>query len=166
MRILWLVGVCLLVSGCGNFQSGHAPWPASLQSIVQFSSTTEGELKDAIADLNGRLMSPLMSTTEDSANYQVTIQLTDPWPDAPLRVGFATVGTDHCLVQLSRKIFEDGMQDYIKPVVWHEIGHCTGLVHVPQQGEVMYMSSVGLQNYTQEALDRFFNSIRQASGIR
>ena len=55
--------------------------------------------------------------------------------------------------------------DDLESVLWHELGHCAGLVHVPQTGEIMYAYTNAFSTYSSDALSRFFTAITSSAGL-
>jgi hypothetical protein len=159
MRYLWLVAVVVVVSACGNNRPQTGPWPAAVVSTEHFSAAESQTLITALDEMNIAVHRTIVQPDSATSGYPITIVLRGPWDEAPDRAGYATVESDKCTIELSNVIFAEGKKDYIKPVVWHEMGHCAGLQHDPTQGEIMYKASNRLSDYTQASISRFYVNV-------
>lgn len=158
-------GVCFgfllfFLVGCGTRQ-----WPATITSMQGFSPTQMQQIQSAISDLNSTGKRPLITTEAGPRTYPISVSLVDPTQATENRAGCATVSGSQCVVQLSSLLFEDEYADDLESVVWHELGHCAGLVHVPQQGEVMFAYTIPFSTYSSDALSRFLTSITSSAGL-
>jgi len=167
MRLLSAVLVVFLVAACGK--TGHSSrggWPAALVALENFPSAEHSRVEEAVKQLNERALRPiLMEQGTTGGGYPVTIRFREPWPEAPNRAGYATIEDDRCTVEISSVLFEATFKDYLFPVIWHEVGHCAGLEHIPQEGEVMYKYSGALGSYTEGAIQRFFGTLLSQAGL-
>jgi len=73
-------------------------------------------------------------------------------------LGQATEQYFDCFIELSPIIFIE--KEYFKPVVHHEIGHCFGLDHTPNEKDIMYESAHNIKDYTQADWDRYFQQLK------
>lgn len=160
MRGIWIGFFLFSLVGCGTRQ-----WPATITSMQGFSSTQQQELQSALDDLNSQAPKPLFTTRSGPTTYPISISLVAPTQATENRAGCATVDANQCVVQLSSLLFEDEYADDLESVVWHELGHCAGLVHVPQQGEVMFAYTNAFSTYSSGALSRFLMSITSSAGL-
>ncbi len=164
MRYLWLLVVVVVVSGCGNNRPSPGQWPAAVVSVENFSPDQTATLNAALKEMNIHVHRTIVQPEGTTAGYPIRIKLREPWPEAPDRAGYATVESDRCTIELSNVIYKNADTDYIKPVVWHEMGHCAGLQHVATQGEIMYPSSNKLAAYTQDQISRFYSEVLSSIG--
>jgi hypothetical protein len=173
MRYCGILFVVLLVSGCGEIGLTHGPWPASIISIQNMTDAQKTAVIEAIHEMNTHANMQMIIDSESSTNgptdgvisYPITISLVPVSTSDPNRAGYATVQSDRCDVQLSAELFAPDRQGFVKPVVWHELGHCAGLLHVATQGEIMYPTSASMEQYTADAIQRFFKNILQSAGL-
>jgi hypothetical protein len=73
--------------------------------------------------------------------------------------GRATLDSNQCVIELGSFLFEDNARDLLMPVLWHEIGHCGGLVHLSEANEVMSPITNRVQTYSKEQFKRFFDAL-------
>ena len=161
----WL-GVALVVLtalGCGK--KGHSPWPAAVVSLEGFDESQHDTLTKTLEELNVRVARTVVAQTVSENAYPITIRMVDGWKEAPSRAGYATVSADGCVIELSGVVFTEARTDYVRPVVWHELGHCAGLTHTTSSGEVMSAASAPLPSYSTEALDRFYRAFLASAGL-
>lgn len=161
MRRLWVGAVLFLIAGCGN----NRQWPATIVSTQGFSPTQLQALQSAIGSLNSQSKRILITSSGGPKSFPISISLVGPDQATENRAGCATVDSNQCSVQLSTLLFESDYAGDLESVVWHELGHCAGLVHVPQSGEIMYAYTNSFSSYSSGALSRFFASIIGSSGL-
>lgn len=73
-------------------------------------------------------------------------------------LGVAWVGSGPCYIQIPERTFKYG-QDWLTSVVWHEIGHCVGLMHTDNEFDIMYAYAKPFSQYSPQALHRFFKML-------
>lgn len=78
-----------------------------------------------------------------------------------VELGNSTLGTAYnfsfeCYVELNPEIFNDY---YFKPVMYHEIGHCFGLMHSPNPKDIMYKEVRFLNEYSPLDFHRYFRQL-------
>ena len=157
-RILELIAVSLVLTACAKIR--NEPWPARIESISGFSGEEETNVRSALADLNesgGK--TTLILDGAPARAFPITILKRDPPADAPNRAGLSTLDESHCTIEISSKVFSPGYSTYMKSVVWHEIGHCGGLVHTGQVGALMYPTTAPFVDYTNYELGDFFAAL-------
>ena len=136
-KVILALSVLLLCIGCGNNRQDQAPWPAKI-TIKGFS---EAERSAVLEQLTG------FSTT-----------MVDPTPETSSRAGLATYDERSCDVELSTTLFTEGFSRYLEPVLWHELGHCSGMGHDSKDTELMYRLASPEGSYGSDAIDRFMLS--------
>jgi hypothetical protein len=115
--------------------------------------------------MNQKAGRQMVYTQSESGTYPITIVLRGPWSDAPTRAGLTTMDSTQCIIQLNNIIFNPGMTGYIKPVVWHEMGHCAGLVHIADQKAIMYAQSNPFVFYSDDEITSFYQSWVSSAGF-
>lgn len=158
-----IVSLLLLLVACGR-QEGRAPWPAKVTSLEGLSDNELGLVRGAISSLNGQAGKTLVEEGHQDG-YHIVIKKVDgtDWPKT--RAGYATVAGSSCTIELSKQIFENKKADLISSVVWHELGHCSGLGHDPQEGEMMSAITSPFISYSKEVLSRFLEEMSQSAGL-
>ncbi len=159
------LSVMWLVTGCGNYRQFNKPWPATVSGMNGFSDEQKSTVRAALLEMNTDAKSSIIDVDGSKDHFPITIKLREPWPEAPTRAGYATMDSDGCLVEISTDVFRDSKEDYIRPVIWHELGHCAGLQHDPAEGEVMYKVSEPIKYYSASAFTRFWGTIMRAAGL-
>jgi len=154
MRKVAVVIVALLITACGKNRQSSIPWPAVITNFERFSEAQKEQLLTAVNDLNTQAGKTVITTSEGTG-FPISLKLVEPTEDTKTRAGYAILEDDKCNIEISTIVFEPGRADVIKPVLWHEIGHCVGLTHDPQQGEIMFRITSGFTTYTKEAVQRF-----------
>ncbi len=159
-----LLIVSLLSIGCGK-QEEKRPWPGHIKSISGFSAEEEAKVRKAIAALNEKAGEEMVSETSQDANFTIDISKVSAssWPTS--RAGYATVSSAHCQVEISDMLFTDQKAEYLHPVVWHEIGHCSGLPHSKSEGEIMSPTTSVMAAYPTNQIGKFIESIRESAGL-
>lgn len=130
-----------------------------------FSDSQQTQIRTALEEMNTDAKKRVIEVNGAHDHFPVTITLRDPWPEAPSRAGYATMTPDGCLVEISTDVMRRGKEDYIRPVLWHELGHCAGLQHDPKEGEVMYKISEPFDTYSSDAFTRFWGTILRAASL-
>lgn len=165
-RLLVILPVIVigLLTGCGKKEE-KASWPAHITSMDGFADAESVRVKDAVGALNSHSDKPMITDSTPQGCYQITIKKVEgnDWPAS--RAGYATVTSTSCLVELSKQIFDNQKTDYIESVVWHELGHCSGLSHDVKSGEVMSPVTEPFIAYGSEVLTRFMQEMKTSAGL-
>ena len=164
-RIGYSLTVALVITGCGVNGHSHGKWPAAVVQTENLTEMQKDLVFETLKDLNTQIRRTVVNPEQAGDAYPITIKLHGKWAEAPSRAGYATVADDRCLVELSDEIFQDDKKDFLKPVIWHEFGHCAGLNHDPREGEIMYRTSSTMQDYQAPAINRFFSAILSSAGL-
>ena len=165
MRVVLLVLVTFFVAACGQYAE-RSPWPAQIASMEGMTDTEKAEVRKAVESLNSLFGGQVLSfSPESETNYTISMKKSEPPTDNAQRAGYATVGIANCSVDLSAVLFREGMKEYIRPVVFHELGHCAGLEHSPDENDVMYKTTNKDGFYTEEAIERFLAAFRASAGL-
>lgn len=186
MRFRWFgILASLLLAACGGGQ--RLSWPAQIPSIEGIDGDSLTLVQEKIADLNTRLASPVLnigsgngspiyirkvesfdSTTaffslgdlhlEQSEFAYIRLRGARGTLGTSRIAGRATLSSKECTIELASFLMKPESKDLLHPVLWHEIGHCAGLPHVSEEGELMSPLTLPISKYTDEHLARFFNA--------
>lgn len=156
IQLILLMFIIIFLNGCGDLGATYKEWPASIHNFVNLSQTDIDSLSTSISDLNSgvgeeilRIGGPILT------GYPIVISKVSSFPGFPNRIGFAIQRADHCAIEIKASVFSDA--SLLRTTLWHELGHCAGLPHVSQSGEIMSPSIGG--SYSGAVLDRFFESL-------
>jgi hypothetical protein len=155
------------VTACGNLSNSSTGWPARLVAVDGGSEAATATLRDDLSDLSaaaGRQLFFEGETMESRPILKITIRRVPDWRDAPRRAGYATMAGDTCLVELADRLFGTH-RDFRKTVVWHELGHCAGLDHDDETGEIMSATTSMFSSYDTVAIERFIESFERSAGL-
>lgn len=169
-KVFTFLAVSFVFLGCAQQRqsSQNLNWPASLATVSGFSSQEEDRVVKAVEQLNLKvhrtlvLPSSLTSDGTSSSQGRIHIQWVKEIPKTTI-AGRATIKGTTCFIELTEQVASS--DDYIIPVLWHEIGHCAGLKHTTDATDVMYRTSTTLSSYSQDSFRRFFNQIVGATGL-
>lgn len=179
MRTLVLFCLALLLVGCGR-TAPALQWPAHVDSMEGFSDSETSKMKQYITSLNGSLgdNAVLVDGNQGSA---ITIKLvtdfssstsgtatSDQMPASTglMIAGRATLTDGHCTIEIGKFIAEDNTKDYFQPVLWHELGHCAGLVHVSDSQQIMSPTTLTWETYSKDELSTFISSFVGSAGLK
>lgn len=153
LRILFVISVFNLIS-CTNRSNA---WPAHIIDISGFSDEEKTEVIKSIDDLNLRSnRSFVIFNNNDDGNQKITISKGEPHEDV---LGQAGVSDGTCFIQLMPEAFKN---DFLTTVVWHELGHCSGLDHSSDYPDIMYYSVRPLVQYEPSSIYSFLLSLSKS----
>lgn len=135
----------LLITGCDAL-----PWPTT----VSVDSEHKEEIESFLYELNNYGYTIIDNTKKD--NYSVTIisfGLEEP------TLGTAMPSNKGCSIILSDVLFTKAHRSKLKTTVWHEMGHCAGLMHDSKQGRIMYKYASNWEEYSSSEVSRFLSDI-------
>jgi hypothetical protein len=158
MRLKWLLLGLLLVTACSK-NTPLSEGPASVASYQNFSADQKAQIIESINSMNTAAGKILVETVPNQNGYPITLVQVEPPPESPNRAGFAIHDDTQCTIQISKTVFDPAKKDYVKSVLWHEMGHCFGLQHDPQNGQLMYYTAEPFKTYSNESINRFFTEI-------
>jgi hypothetical protein len=171
MLLPWLVLAVSLV-GCGD---GSLQFPAHISSIENFDSTSAAQISTLVASLNTSLGQKAIVNDPNGPGASITIQMVATLdPDSTSGVnstsgttiaGRATLTTGNCLVQIAQFIAQDPTGELFHPVLWHELGHCAGLVHTTTATQIMSPLTVQWDNYDSQAVQTYLGNFLQSAGL-
>ena len=154
-NVKYLIVCLLLLSGCAK----EVTWPAS----IKFQSLNNLEVEaitNSLKDLSQSTNRELFYFEERPNSFKITITKMDYQSNSKY-LGRATITEGTCLVELNEVVLEDSYSSFFVPVLYHELGHCTGMGHNPNEGEIMYYVGSSIDFYSQDAFNRFFNEFVQ-----
>ena len=164
MRFPALAFAVLLVTGCGG-EIPRSPWPAHIASMEGMSEEEQAEVRKAVDELNALAETTVVTFEPSAANYGIVVKKNDPSQDVENRAGFALVSPQNCNIDLSSVIFNSDKTEYIRPVIFHELGHCAGMNHSEDESDIMFKATVPNSSYTEEAISKFTKAFRAAAGL-
>lgn len=160
MRALLAVFVIVLVAGCGKNRPAPGSWPAQIVGHEGFTDNQWSDIKGAVDYLNtGSGKKLVFQEGETGGNYPITFKYVENSADHTSRAGLAIFDDESCTIEVSSVVFAIANHETLIPVINHELGHCAGLEHDPQQGQVMYRSATSLKAYSSDSLGRFFQEV-------
>ncbi|MSP18073.1 MAG: hypothetical protein EXR74_00735 [Bdellovibrionales bacterium] len=153
-KVMVALSVLLLCIGCGNNRQDQAPWPAKV-TITGLNEAERSAVIDQLTVFSSTMGSEVFYFDDRPSQFQITITKVDPSPETSSRAGLATYDERSCTVELSRMLFTEGFSSYLEPVLWHELGHCSGMGHDSKDTELMYRLASPQESYGSDAIDRF-----------
>lgn len=162
-----MVLVAPFVTACGNLSNSSTGWPAQLVAVEAGGDDDEALLRSDLHELATAAKKELFldgAPMGSAAVLKVTIRRVPDWADAPRRAGYATMEGDTCLVELAERLFVS-RHAYRKTVVWHELGHCAGMEHDTEEGEVMSPTTSSFDTYDETTLERFVAEFEKSAGL-
>ncbi len=177
--------ILLMLSGCGTGKI-QLDWPATIHSFEGVPADTQSALASEIEELNTKLGKPVFtvgsgngspisivkvssfntSTSSVLASELAYVEMgsmqiatkSGSGNTGSLIAGRATLSPGKCQIELASFLFDSAQNaDLLIAVLWHELGHCGGLGHVSEPGELMSPLTLPLKRYTSEQIQRFVN---------
>lgn len=147
--------ILLLLTSCGR---ADYTWP----SVVIVSPNTPPALTymatRSILDLNKYIGEDVVKfniTTETLTAYPLVIIFAEN--DDQRRAGLATIYNEVCYITVYPVAVA---RDLVKTVLWHEIGHCAGLMHLSESGQIMSEAVSGFDFYSDKKLELFKQQLK------
>ncbi len=166
MRLWVSLVVVVLVVGCGKNRPMPGTWPAQITSHTGFTDEQWNKIQGAVDYMNtGAGKKLIYDEGEQGGIYPIYFKLVENGTDHATRAGLAIFDSETCTIEVSTLVFMAGNQDTLIPVINHELGHCAGLEHDPQVGQIMYQSATNLKAYTRDAFSKFFTRVEQNIGM-
>lgn len=136
----------IFLTSCGSTK----PWPAR----VNLENSLPDEIITYAKDLNQN-----KTIIDQSGQYSIDIIPSEEYKINDTAAGTATRYNDHCVIRLSTSILTT-YKHCLKTVIWHEIGHCFGMIHSENQSDIMYKSVTAFGMYSNEAIVNFLSSFK------
>ncbi len=156
-RVYSLLTVFVFASGCAKIRP-ERPWPAKIIQLAGFDAAEEVTVISALTSFNETSGRTIVEIENSEAGYPITLEKKDPPTDKPFRAGLATYESSQCKIEISPRVFSQ-YPNYLKSVLWHEMGHCAGLEHSEDQEDIMFHTSSKFENYSDASLHRFFDAL-------
>jgi len=159
IRLLFIISVLNLIS-CGK---NSIYWPANISGFSNFDKTEQDSIIGAINDLNIRSPRPFLSfTNEYPENQKIYFKMIDQdleKQNGNITVAQAYVQLNKCIIEIFPSAFDS---DILKFVIWHELGHCSGLEHSQSSKDIMYWLVKPPSSYDQMSVDRFLLNLSKS----
>jgi len=153
IRLLFIIAVINLI----NYGKVGINWPANISGFSGFEDKDQNDIISAINDLNTRNYRPFLSfNNEYSENQKIYFKMMKndlvKEQDSNTIVAQAYVELNKCTIE----VFPSALYgDILKIVIWHELGHCSGLNHSDNPNDIMYWLVASTSTYNQSSIDRF-----------
>ncbi len=184
LKAVWIL-VVMVVAACGTPRPPSLQWPAKLAatdgiegdahtSVSTFISQLNSDASRAILDV-GAGGSPIYikkvtsfeesnvvaesHTDGENVHYAYVGMVNGRGVLGTRIAGRATLMSSQCTIELGSFLLEASAKNLLQPVLWHEIGHCAGLAHVTDAGELMSPVTLPFSRYTEDHLKRFFDAL-------
>lgn len=181
-----MLPVILLLSACDNLGQLTLNFPAHVESIDGFSTDQEKLVTQRIQELVTEVGAPFVSLpgetpTGSAISISLVPKLSSTSQTGIVEAGGAVdyamvpegIGTiqmrsdmtiagratrkDHrCEIQIAAFVL-DYVDDLLKPVLWHELGHCAGLNHESQTYQIMSAITYPMTYYSQSTVSHFIS---------
>jgi hypothetical protein len=157
LKSLTFLIVLFLSVGCGKKGLDQLPWPAQVK-LIGLSAEQEKNVFSSLSGFTNNSGKEIFYFDDRPSQFQITIGKLKVSPETTSKAGLATYNRVSCKVELNEVVFSEDYKDYFDPVLWHELGHCSGMEHDPKEGEIMYHIASPKNFYKTDAITRFVNS--------
>lgn len=147
----WLLILFLLptLSTCAN----NSTFPSEIVIDLEVNSTIAAEMVQYIDELNTFVGKPTFSLNPVKTKNPFLIYIEySPTPSPKRYAGVATIYPNSCTVTIYPIALKDGA---FKTVLWHELAHCAGVLHVDSQDDIMSPVVRSFDTYDQATLKIF-----------
>ena len=82
-----------------------------------------------------------------------------------IHAAYTTLSDADCTTEFYSQLFNSSNSGLVDLVVRHELGHCAGLNHDPNPGQIMYAVASPFSTYSLTANERFFTEVISSTGV-
>jgi len=158
MRFIIALIAVVCTTSCGSFKNSSN----SKTGVVLSMSPIDVLITEiAISKLNTESKHDLITFNNTGNHYVIIYKVSDEIIAYPI-IGRAWVGGPVCRIEIPERTFNYS-QDLINTVIWHELGHCYRMEHEGTRDDIMYYAASPLSYYSQEAKERFFGRLYEAT---
>ncbi|MBM4304771.1 MAG: matrixin family metalloprotease [Deltaproteobacteria bacterium] len=154
----FVLALLVLVSACGVAPEKKAPWPASVR-LENLTDVEQSRITQSLKQISTTLGIELFNFDSRPSQFQLTITRMTPEGRNVSQAGVATYNGTFCKVELNELVLQSSYSSYFEPVLWHEIGHCSGMEHVENSKEIMYPFANPRSFYSETSISSFFQSL-------
>lgn len=164
LKRYFVLVLLVLVSACGQKSEEKSPWPASVH-FENLSDSEQSQAVESLKQMSNTLGVELFSFESRPGQFQLTITRMAPAGENTSKAGLATYNGTFCKVELNELVLQTSYSSYFEPVLWHEIGHCSGMEHVQNSGEIMFPYASPKSFYSESAISSFFDSLLKHTSL-
>jgi len=139
-------------------------YPLTASVTNKLTGSGASVLKEATTDLENRSRSRFLTTIDP--DFEIEIRY---GPLFENQLGLALLGTDKCRIFINADVNPDlhgfFTREDLKAILIHEIGHCFGLPHSPDESNIMFYA-YGRQFDLNTAIDSFIKDLNKARGAK
>lgn len=150
MRFIFLI---LFIVSCGKADK----WPACVDVDKTINKKLSDTLKTYTTDLNQELKEQAFLIGPKPKKYTIRVSYSNE-PSPIGAAGTATRYFNSCSVVIYPIALE---RDLLKTVLWHEYGHCLGLEHESEAGEIMSPIVGDFSAYPRSSVNLFLYTFKQ-----
>lgn len=151
MRVLLL---CLLF--LVNHAVAEYSWPAKIEIDTDSSIFDRYEVISSVRSLNKFVGFEAVKFNNLTNRFPYSIIVKFAKLDQGNRAGLAAMYRDMCYITIYPVALENNL---IKIVMWHEIAHCAGLLHVESKNQIMSTGVLHFSKYGEQELMFFRNQL-------
>ena len=150
---IWLITLmCVILVSCADYNRFPLVWLGT----SGFEADTFKIIDLYINELNMLAGKKLIVTEGDGSTLTIHHQ---PEIKAAVIVGRAIIERGKCTILLTDIAIKE---QYLKAVLWHELGHCLGLGHDVEENQIMSPFVIPWDEYTEDAINKFINNLTKS----
>lgn len=150
----FIVSLMLMLTSCGR---ADYTWPALVRLVPNTNPILAAETIQSIQALNRFVGEDIIKFNVDASTvtaYDIVLKFTDK--EDGKRAGVAVIYDHVCYVTVFPLAVKFGL---IRTVLWHELAHCAGVMHVPGKVDIMSESVNQFEYYSADRLEFFKNQL-------